>query len=331
MNILVASTVEYFKEATMEDSYIFGVFNNNKEVTTKMLSFLKSSVLIDKSYIQEQLIQIERTRISPLASAVLTAYERGDIELRFSKNVNTPTAIPYIVRQSKSTQLNPTGIIATVFISNFSGLTKDGNALNIPMKNLYVLMESAYIALYIHKHPMVLERSSGLMKICNLIYTEMFMRILNKEYALSITKDLYDRTAFFISKFFLENVWELKSKSIIDNTAMSVVLSPDRADLSNALVAYDQANIRSINELINFIKGMSPRMNDLNLKYFIQRYLNTYHGGSIMAIDYLPYLFYVIINTLLGAFLMSQTTLSDIIKNVKGIQGFYPELTRMVH
>ena len=104
VNILVASTVEYFKEATMEDSYIFGVFNNNKEVTTKMLSFLKSSVLIDKSYLQEQFIQIGVTRISPLSSMVVSAFERGDIELRFSKNVKTPTAIPYIIRQSKPTQ-----------------------------------------------------------------------------------------------------------------------------------------------------------------------------------------------------------------------------------
>lgn len=315
----------------MEDSFIFGVFNNNKEVTTKMLSFLKSSVALDRSYIQEQIIQIERTRISPLSSNVLAAYERGEIELRYSKSVSTPTAIPFIVRAAKQTELNPSGIIATIFISNFSGMTKDENALNIPMKNLYVLMESAYIALYIHKHPSVLERNAALMKISNLVYTEMFMRILNREYALSITKDLYDRCAFFISKFFLENVWELKNKTIIDNTAMSVVLTPDRGDLTNAAYAYEQTNIRNFNDLINFIKGITPRMNTLTTKYFIQRYLNTYHGGSIMAIDYLPYLFYVIINTLLGAFLMSQNALADIIKNTKGVQQFYPELVKMIH
>ena len=169
------------------------------------------------------------------------------------------------------------------------------------------------------------------MQACNFVYTEMFIRILNKEYALSITKDLYDRIAVLISKFFLENVWELKNKSIVDNTAMSVVLAPDRADLANAIGTYEQANVRTINELIMFIKGLSPRMNDLNLKYFIQRYLNTYHGGSIMALDYLPYLLYVIINTLLGSFLMSQNTLSDIVKNAKGIQNFYPELTKTIH
>jgi hypothetical protein len=71
-------------------------------------------------------------------------------------------------------------------------------------------------------------------------------------------------------------------------------------------------------------------MQSLTVRYFVERFLNTYGGSSILAIDYLPYVFFMIQNTLAGGFLVSQTTLSDIVKNTKDIRKFYPELSKSV-
>ena len=49
-----------------------------------------------------------------------------------------------------------------------------------------------------------------------------------------------------------------------------------------------------------------------------------------MAIDYLPYLFFVIINILLGASLMKQMALIEIVKNTKGMNLFYAELSKII-
>lgn len=317
-------------EGTMEDSYIFSIFNENKELTRKMLAYIKSAAQIDEDFIAEQLMQIQKSRISPLAEEVLGAYARGEIELLYSKSVKVPVSTPFVVRKDPSFKGNIYGIKATIFISNFGSITKNQNMLDIPMKNLYILMESAYIALYIHTHPNTLERNIGLMRIVSSVYMEMFMRILNKEFALSLDTELYGRVAFVIGKFFLDVVWGATNPDIAFNVVVSNVKNANKVDLAQVNEMYKDAEIKDISGALLFIKSLSPRLDSLSVKYIIQRYMLTYHGGAVMAIDYLPYMFYVIINTVLGGFLISQTTLSDIIKNEKDIKSFYPELTKIM-
>ena len=49
-----------------------------------------------------------------------------------------------------------------------------------------------------------------------------------------------------------------------------------------------------------------------------------------MAIDAVPYMFYIVINVLLGGFLINVQTLSDMVKNTKGIHLFYAELSKII-
>lgn len=317
-------------EGTMEDSFIFSLFNENKELTTKMLSYIKTGVPIEEDMLEEQLLQIKKSRISPLADLVLQSYAKGEIELLFSKSVKVPIATPFIVRRDPSFEGNTFGIKSTIFIANFGTISKKTNTFEIPMKNLYVLMESAYIALYIHTHPNSIERNYGLMKLVCSIYTTMFTRILNKEYSLSLDQGLYDRTNFIISRFFLEKIWGLKNADVIFNTSMINIQNPNVTDLKMMSQIYDDANVNDVGDMLLLIKDLSPRLSNLSVRYMIQRFMTTYHGAAVVAIDYLPYMFFVVINTILGGFLLNQTTLADIIKNQKMIRTFYPELSKMI-
>lgn len=319
-----------YTEGTMEDSYIFSMFNENKELTSKMLAYIKTAVSIDEEMLQEQLLQIKKSRISPLADEVLAAFARGEIELLYNRTVKVPLATPFIVRRDPSFSGNTFNIKASIFIANYGAVSKKANAFEIPMKNLYVLMESAFVALTIHKYPNKLQRSYGLMKILCSIYTSMFTRIMNREYSLSLDQDLYDRVNFVISRFFLEKVWGLTNMDIIFNNAMVNIQNPNVSDLKIVSDNYDAAEIKDVGDMLLFIKDLSPRLTSLSVRYIIQRFMITYHGGAVMAIDYLPYMFYVVINTLLGGFLLSQTSLADIIKNNRQVRTFYPELVKIV-
>lgn len=317
-------------EATMEDSYIFQKFNENRELTTKMISYIKGATPIGEEFLQEQLLQIKKSRISPLVDKVLEAYSNGSVEILYNKNIKVPISTPYIIRRDPSFTGNIQNVKATIFIANYATITKQTGALNIPMKNLYVLMESAYIAMYIHTHPTILQRNYGLMKIMCSIYTSMFTRILSRDYAITLDQTLNDSTSFIISKFFLENVWELKNPDVVFNTAQINIMNPNTSELRLVSDAYDEADVKDVSDMLGQIRNLSPRLADLSVQMVIQRYMMTFNGGAVIAIDYLPYLFYVIINTVLGGFLLSQTTLSDIVRNNKLIKQFYPELAKMI-
>lgn len=314
----------FLHESTIEDSFIYKSFNASNSLIEKLVKYLKTGVLLDTSYFEEQYSQIKKTGISPLSVKVLDAYDNGDIELIYSRDTKIGTSIPYIVRKNEKGN-----IVVTIFIATFSTIDKNG-LLTIPVKQLYALMESAYVALEMQKNPTKIQRNIGVMKICTSVYTQMMMRILNKEYALSLDKSLFDQVSYVITRFFLTNIWGYPNKDLIDSYASNELRHIEELDLDLTRQGYENANITDINTLLQYIATLSPRMKDLNTRYFIERYINTYHGSSILSIDYLPYVFFVIINVLLGSFLISQVALNDIIKNTKGMNKFYPELSKLV-
>lgn len=315
---------KFYMEASIEDSYIYKSFNASNSLIQKIVKYIKTSVALDKSYFEEQYMQMKRTSISPLSRKVIDAFDAGKIELLYSRETKIGTSIPFIIRKNENGQ-----VVATIFISTFSVLDKNDN-LTIPVKQIYALMESAYVALQLQLYPTNIQRNATLMKLCASTYVEMIMRILNKDYALSLDKPLYDKVTYSLKRFFLTNIWNYPNKDLIEAYASSDLKFIEELDLSLTQQAYGDAQINDINDLMNFIKTLSPRMKELNTRYFIERFVNTYHGSSILSIDYLPYVFFVVINILLGSFLISQAALNDIIKNINGMQKFYPELSKII-
>ena len=116
---------------------------------------------------------MKKTAITPLTSKVLESYDNGNIELLYSKEVKIGNSIPFIIRKR-----GDGNIVATIFIMSFGSM--DNNTFNIPVKQLYALMESAYVALEMQKNPMKIQRNVGLMRICCDVYTAMFVNIINR-------------------------------------------------------------------------------------------------------------------------------------------------------
>lgn len=310
-------------EASMEDSFIYKTLNSSSGLIEKIVKYIKTSTALDKTYWEEQYSQIKKGIISPLCGRVLEAYDNGLIELLYSRETKVGTSIPFIVRKKDNK------IVATIFISTFSTIDKSDN-LAIPVKQLYALMECAYVALQMQINPMKIQRNVALMKLCSTVYVEMIMRILNKEYSLILDNTLYEKVKYCVARFFIERIWEYPNKNLVDAYASNDLKYIDNLDLDMLKTGYENFNIKDINQLIEYIKTLSPRMSELNIRYFIERFVNTYHSSALISLDYLPYVFFVIINILLGSFLISQAALNDLIKNIKGMNKFYMELSKLV-
>lgn len=311
----------FFVESSMEDSYIYKTFNASNSLVERLVKYLKTSTVLTTEYFEEQYFQMKKVPFSPLYKGVLKAYDEGRIEILYSKEKVT-NAVPFIVRRNEQGK-----VVATIFISSYTAIDKNDN-LTIPVKQLYALMESAYVALEMQINPMKIQRNAGLMKICASVYSQMFTRIFNKEYALTLDKALFDKVNYVITRFFLEHVWEYPNEGLIDSYASSGLNFVDLNDLDLVKIGYNSAKINNIDDMIKYLKTLSPRMDNLNIRYFIERYITTYHGSSILSIDYLPYVFFIIMNILLGSFLISQTALGDLIKNTSGMNKFYSELAK---
>ena len=316
---------DYVCENTMEDSLVYKTFNQANGVVDKIVKYLSSGVPLDKSYIEDQYAIIRRgAGISPLSQKVLEAFNNGDIEIIWNNTEKVGVAMPFIVRRKSDGK-----VVSTIFINAFATI-KDDSILVIPAKQLYGLMEGAYIALKLQTDPVKVMKNAELMMTTASVYTEMMARILNKEYALTLDKVLYDKVCYCIKRFYLECVWEYPNTGIVSNYASSDLKYIQQFDLDALDATYSKMEIKTIANLLEFVKSLSPRMSDLNLRYYIERFIKTYHGSSILSIDYLPYVFFVIANVVMSTFLVSQTALNDIIKNTKNINRFYSELARVM-
>ena len=316
---------DYVCENTMEDSLVYKTFNQANGVVDKIVKYLSSGVPLDKSYIEDQYAIIRRgAGISPLSQKVLEAFNNGDIEVIWNNTEKVGVAMPFIVRRKSDGK-----VVSTIFINAFATI-KDDSILVIPAKQLYGLMEGAYIALKLQTDPVKVMKNAELMMTTASVYTEMMARILNKEYALTLDKVLYDKVCYCIKRFYLECVWEYPNTGLVSNYASSDLKYIQQFDLDALDATYSNMEIKTIANLLEFVKSLSPRMSDLNLRYYIERFIKTYHGASILSIDYLPYVFFVITNVVMSTFLVSQTALNDIIKNTKNINRFYSELARVM-
>ena len=143
-------------------------------------------------------------------------------------------------------------------------------------------------------------------------------------------QELYDKISFAISAFFLKNVAEISNSTAIVSYGSNVVKSLDYESLKLIFEEMEERNISSINSLIEYIGTMSSRLSGITVRYVVERYLNTYGQSSILSIDYLPYLFFVLINTMLGGFLVTRPSISDIVKSTPQSTKFYAELTKLV-
>lgn len=310
--------------ASLNDSKTFQTLNKSSSITSKIAKLVATGVLLDRSYIEEQYIQIQKTRISPISEKILTAFDEKRIRLIWNKQLHLTIAIPFVVLMIEG---KPTGCI---FISDFSSMNKDATALTIDMKKLYCLMESAYIGMQYFTMPEKFTKTGSFLKLNASIYSSMALRILNREYALSLDKDGYDFANYATSRFFLTHVIGLKNTELSHSYAVGTCKAPSDSNMTLADDLYTAANPKTAEELIQFISKNNPKMTDLKYRFFFERWISSFGTGACLSIDSYPYFYYVIANVLIGGFLVNVTGLSEIVKNAPGINKFYAEINRLV-
>ena len=317
-----------FEEMALSDSSVYRLYNTSAELSQTLVKAIKNSTVIDKSYIEEQILQIEKSKPTPITSSVMDAFYNGDIVLLYSKILKIPQAIPFFAVKT------PNGVKVFIFVNNYAKVIKsktelNKNYLNIQMKDLYSLLEGAYIAYKYATNGTMITRNYALMKLCMEAYSLMFMRLFAKEYALSMDLESYDKVLFCLNKFFIEKVWGLTNIEMASSYASNYLRNINVSTIGLLNEEYNNANIDNIEKLLEFLRTVSPRMRTVSLRYTSQQYMNAYKPTALFAMEVLPYFMFVIQATMIGSFLVNSPMIGDVVKNIKGINKFYPELVKI--
>lgn len=318
---------DIYTEVALSDSTMYKYFNAAGALTQKLVASIKNSEEVEPKWVEEQLIQIKRSRISPLADDVIHSFDIKEIHVIYTHEKSTLEALPFFVTKSGM------GVTAFIFINNYGKIVsdiRDPNIkyLDIPMKNLYALLEAAYVARKYALNPRLFTRNIGLMKICVDAYVQMYLRILNKEYSLVMDEEASIKTSFAIAKFFLDNVWGDLTPDMSFNYARVASTQKITYDLTQLNDEYNAMAITNIEDLMKFLSTITPRMKSLTMRLFTDQFMRTYQPSALFSLETLPYFLFVLQSTMVGAFLVNQPMVNDILKIVKGATHYYPELLK---
>jgi hypothetical protein len=304
---------------------MFQNLNKSASLMAKIQKAIKNGVALDKSYFEAQYLLITKTNISPLANYVLRAFDEGKIRLIYNKRDHVTVALPFVVLTIGGQTT------ACIFINEFSGMSKgDDMQLTIEMKKLYTLMESAYVASLYFTKPLYFTKNASFIKAMANIYSQMILRILNREYALSLDKDAFDTVNYTSARFFYERILGLTNPDLVHAYSVALCNNPSETTISLADNMYSAAKVRTIDEYVNYTAKSNPKMGDLKFRYFFERWVASYGTGATLAIDSFPYIYYCIANVLLGGFLINSTAMMEFIKNTRGINTLYSEIIRII-
>lgn len=315
-----------YNESSLSSSLIFNQFNKSSgNVVDKAKTVIKNGRIIANEDIQTQYMRLKQYGNS-FTKAAVVAFDQGLLNIVYNNNPenNISMAFPFLTFKKGD------NYVTYIFINPYASINKDDQII-VNETALNILMQSAYAANRIKTNPDKVYANSYIETITLEIYVKLIMRILLREYGFGSEKELVDIVQYFISRFYLEKVFESRDgKENIEKLSSDHFRYVDDMKYNEIKDLYDKSNVDSFEKLLDLIKGLSGRMDTLNLKMFVDKFMQVYYMPSLMAIDNFEYLIFVIISLLNGAGNIINIKAKDIVTETKNIKMFNQELLKLI-
>lgn len=251
----------------------------------------------------------------PMKKQVMDAFEEGLLKpIVFPPGIKekVPTCLPFMLYASGAK------IGAYVFIDNYKSYNKKDDTYSIDPKKLYCLLESAYMGIIIQKHFSAVSKATYLCSEGSDIFAHIFIRVLNRKYALNIDQRAYAKVLYLAAKFFLINVLGMNDDDVTNGYALKVAKGSTDIMMREVDMKFAEANAyESIYTFIEAIREnshmLSQSLAELTTREFITDFVAMYHASSLFALEHLSYFMFLISSVVTGAYLHNQAVLEEIV------------------
>ena len=292
------------KMKSIRDTFTYQAINKEGSLDKLIKTFLTKAIKADSNMLMSQYSTIQSYYKSALKTPVLDAvnddlvvpmiYPKG-----ITANNKVPTSIPFILLKTA------TGAVkAVAVIDNWASITENNKVVIDPNK-LYTFIEGAYIARALEMQFNNIRHAAILHTDATSIYAQMFTRVLNRDFALNVDKDAYNKVLFLAAKFFLMNLLQLKNSDSVFNYATKAAGVTSAIALKRLDDAFDDDCYKDISTFITAIKNKAYMINNgltkLDVRTYMERYIRMYKNSSLFSLEHLSYFLFNIFACLNGA------------------------------
>lgn len=315
-----------FNESSLATSEVFhGLAElSGSDPKEKAIHLIKTAKHLTNEDIEAAYIQLKQYS-NGLSRAAVRAFDEERLILLYNPvpTLSITQALPFITFKTKD------GYKTYIFTDKYIRVNKDG-IMDIQVTILHDLLVGALIANCLKTNYATMSSNQYLQRVFLDVYTQFFRRILNREYSIASIRKESDICQYFISRFFLTRVFgsnELPEN--IETLSVSNVKALDELTISAVKQQYDEVNPENLSALLELIKTVSPRMKTLALGTFLSAWVNYYYIPSMLAVDTMEYLIFMVLTLLSGNNIISIQA-SDIVKETKNIKALREELLKLV-
>lgn len=319
-----------FMESTVSTSEVFDGLNkitNEAGTNTlqKCINLVKTAKHLTNEDIETAYITVRQMSDS-LTKEAMKAFDDSRVVLLYNKDpkLAVTQALPFITLKSK------TGKYQTfVFVDKYITLSRDG-VLTISAPVFRDLIIGGLISNALKTNYGMMASNAYLQKTLMDIYTKFFTRILNRQFSIIPDKIGFDVVQYYTNKFFLINIMGANStEEGIETLASSHFKYIDDIKKEEIRNSYDASSPSKVSELLELVKATSSRMKNLNMAIFLNDWSSYYFAPSMLAVDTIEYLIFMILTLLSGNNIISIAA-SDIVKEQKNIKSLKEELLKLV-
>lgn len=320
--------IQSFCESRLVDSEIWKGLTEwtGTDQREKAIAHIKSSRTLSRVDIEAAYIEFSN-HINAIIKAALKGFDSERVVLKYNDDPSKTVtqALPFITFQNAQREWT-----TYIFMDNYARPAKGTTVLNIQMPKLRDLMRGAIVANGLKRNYDKLTSNHFLQKMLMQIYGQLVFRVLNKKYSFSSDKAAVDQVAFWVNKFFLLRIFGVIGQpDDMDILASKELKHLNEMQLMDAKRMYNEKNPQTISGLLELIRGASKNLSTLDLYSFIDVWSTYYHAPSLLAIDNIEYLIFMIMSLLGGSNIINFQS-ADVVKNIRNINALDGELYKLI-
>jgi len=312
----------------LSDTYLFRkdekVGKNFRE-NVKKIDWEKD--LVDAEYFKNEIDIIKRRFSFTLKQQVINSYENKEITTVFSDHVKLTRLVPIFLIKNRVLKDD---ITAVVNLESIGATKSKQGEVRIDSKKLYGYLECAYISRELQKTERKFTMNGKIKKLSAECYVKLMRKVLDKLYAINLMPEKSDRISYLLAKFFLLYVLEQPENDATNDIAYACTSgnSPKKLMLSTDL-DFPKENYESLETFFKALSEYFDVLNKLNLRVFLNEFMNLYGEDSIFVIENYQRLLEVIITSCIFNIRGYRDQLVDSTIN-KDALDLYTEITRVL-
>ena len=319
-----------FKESSLATSEVYNGINDltGSNLLVKCREVILNEKTLTTDDLESVYVQLKQFP-NVLTSRAVKAWVDGETIVKFNTG-SRMDIFPFVSLGSKETGKRNNYVFLDK--GRFAIVNPKNNALTVQPGIMHDLLVGALVGGKIRSNydRFVSDTTDSMLQILMSIYIRFVCRILNREYAIGTDKIVFDVIQYWIGRFFVQRIFE----SRIDEGRIYSLFSKslryiDEIKKEEIKKLYDEKNPLKLSELIELIASSSPRLKDLNLSVFLDKWINYFYPPGLLGVDNIEYFIFMIITLLEGRNIISINA-SEMVKETKNIKIFREELIKLI-